>query len=187
MNPYFRNEKCTIYNASCENVLSSLGRFDLLLTSAPQYPAGLSDENKSRMTAGRGLAAQSTPVGKFADAELLLAIEMADSAIVWRPERHKLSDGKLLEWSCGKQPISSAWHNISSPQMIAWGPVPENDPVRMFKQCIQIAPNADKILDPFMDIGDVLMAAMKLRRQFVGIEINQLRCDQAISRLLANQ
>lgn len=187
MIPYFANERCTIYNANCEDVLPSLGRFDLLITNAPQYPAGLSDENKSRMAAGHGLAAQSTLVGKFADAELRLAVEMADNAIVWRPERHKLPDGKLLEWSCGKQTFSSAWHNISSPRMIAWGPVPECDPVRLFKQCIQIAPKADTILDPFMDRGDVLIAAMKLRRQFVGIEIDQKRCDLAIARLLAKK
>jgi len=39
------------------------------------------------------------------------------------------------------------------------------------------------ILDPFMDTGDVLIAAIRLHRKFVGIEIDKQRCDHAINRI----
>lgn len=33
--PYYQDSNCTIYNADCAELLSELGRFDLLLTDPP--------------------------------------------------------------------------------------------------------------------------------------------------------
>lgn len=184
LSAYYSDDNCTIYNADCRDILPSLDRFDLLLTKPPQYELGLSDENRTRMDSGLRLAPQTNRISLLPEAELLLAISKADNAIVWSPSRYRLPDGKALEWCCRKVHIATAWHNISFPRMMNWGDVPESDRTRLLIQCIHISPAANTILDPFMGTGDALIAARRLRRRFVGIEIDKQRCDQAINRLL---
>ncbi len=183
MVPYYKDENCTIYNAHCDDVLPSLGRFDLLLTQAPQYPPGLTDDNKARIDSGLKVAGQSTLVGSLPEAGLQLAIEICANTIVWRTDRFKLPDGKTLDWTCNKEMISSAWHNIAAPRIMNWVEVPKSERVRLFMQCIHFAPPATTILDPFLDTGDVLIAAIRLKKKFVGIEIDKQRCDHAVSRI----
>ncbi len=181
MVPYYKEKNCTIYNANCRDILPSLDRFDLLLTTAPQYPAGLSDDNKARMASGWRLAGQSNPIGMIPEAELLMAIGLADNAIVWQPDAYKLPSGESLHWISNKSPFCTAWHNISNPRTWCWGPTAETDRLSVMTQFIHFTPKADTILDPFMDEGDVLIAAMKLGRKFVGIEIDQQRCESAVN------
>ena len=187
MIPYYIDDNCTIYNAECRDVLPSLDRFDLLLTEPPQHELGLSDENKTRMDSGLSLAPQTNRISPLPEAELLLAVAKAENAIVWRPFRYKLPDGKTLEWSCSNGHVATAWHNILAHRATSWGPVPVSEPVRLLVQWIQVTPTANTILDPFMGTGDVLIAASRLRRRFVGIEIDKQRCDQAVNRLLDRQ
>jgi site-specific DNA-methyltransferase (adenine-specific) len=184
LSAYYSDDNCTIYNADCRDILPSLDRFDLLLTKPPQYELGLSDDNKSRMDSGSRLAPQTNRISPLPEAELLMAISKAANAIVWSPSRYRLLEGKLLEWCCRKVHIATAWHNIAVPRMMNWGDVPNSDRTRLLIQCIHIAPTANTILDPFMGTGDVLIAASRLRRRFVGIEIDKERCDQAVNRLL---
>ena len=181
---YYSDENCTIYNADCRDILPSLDRFDLLLTKPPQYEFGLSDDNKTRMDSGSRLAPQTNRISPLPEAELLMAISKAANAIVWSPSRYRLPEGKQLEWCCRKLHFARAWHNIAVPRMMNWGDVPESDRTRLLIQCIHIAPTANTVLDPFMGTGDVLIAASRLRRTFVGIEIDKQRCDQAVNRLL---
>jgi hypothetical protein len=181
---YYSDDNCTIYNADCRDVLPLLGRFDLLLTEPPQYELGLSDDNRTRMDSGSRLAPQTNRISPLPAAELLLAISKAANAIVWSPSRYKLPDGKQLDWSCRKVCFATAWHNIAVPRMISWGEVPESDWIRVLIQCIQITPTANTILDPFMGTGDVLIAATRLRRKFVGIEADKHQCEQAVNRIL---
>ena len=181
---YYSDDNCTIYNADCRDVLPSLDRFDLLLTKPPQYEFGLSDDNKTRMDSGSRLAPQTNRISPLPEAELLIAISKAGNAIVWSPSRYRLPEGKQLAWCCRKLHFALAWHNIAVPRMMNWGDVPESDRPRLLIQCIHITPTANTILDPFMGTGDVLIAASRLRRRFVGIEIDKQRCDQAVNRLL---
>ena len=182
MVPYYQDDNCTIYHADCSEVVPSLGRFDLLLTEAPKYPPGLSDDNKARMSSRLGLAAQSNHIGALPQAGLLMAIEMTDNAIVWRTDRYALPSGKTLDWSSSHGYVSTAWHNISDPRKMNWGLVPESDRLRLFKQCIDFAPKTvDLILDPFMDTGDVLIAAISRHKKVVGIELDEERCHHAIA------
>jgi site-specific DNA-methyltransferase (adenine-specific) len=181
---YYSDDNCTIYNADCRDILPSLDRFDLLLTKPPQYEFGLSDDNKTRMDSGSRLAPQTNRISPLPEAELLMAISKAANAIVWSPSRYRLPEGKQLEWCCRKLHFARAWHNIAVPRMMNWGDVPESDRTRLLIQCIHIAPTANTVLDPFMGTGDVLIAASRLRRTFVGIEIDKQRCDQAVNRLL---
>ena len=129
------------------------------------------------------VAGQTTLAGSLPEAGLQLAIEICANAIVWRTDRFKFPDGKTLDWTCNKVQISSAWYNIAAPRIMNWAEVPKSERVRLFMQCIHFAPPAMTILDPFMDTGDVLIAAIRLKKKFVGIEINQQRCDKAVKRI----
>lgn len=136
------------------------------------------------MDSGLSLAPQTNRISPLPEAELLLAIEKADNAIIWQPERYRLPTGKTLKWFCGNVHIATAWHNIAAHRATSWGPVPASDRTRLLVQCIQVTPIANTILDPFMNAGDVLIAAVRLRRRFVGIEIDERRCAEAVTRLL---
>lgn len=140
MIPNYKDENCTIYNAHCDAVLPSLGRFDLLLTQAPQYPPGLTDDNKARIDSGLKVAGQSTLFGSLPEAGLQLAIEICANTIVWRTDRYAIPRGKTLDWGCNAH-IATAWHNTSAHRMMYWSPVPKSERLRLFKQCMHITPH----------------------------------------------
>ena len=60
---------------------------------------------------------------------------------------------------------------------------PTQKPVDLMAWCINHAPKADTILDPFMGSGTTLVAAKQLGRRAVGIEIEEKYCAIAVQRL----
>ena len=61
---------------------------------------------------------------------------------------------------------------------------PTEKPLKMFEYLTQVSSNeSDLILDPFMGSGTTLVAAKKLGRKAIGIELSKEYCDIAIQRL----
>lgn len=61
---------------------------------------------------------------------------------------------------------------------------PAQKPVSILKKIVHIASNpGDIVLDPFMGVGSTGIAALNLKRRFIGIEINQTYCVAAKQRI----
>jgi len=61
---------------------------------------------------------------------------------------------------------------------------PTQKPIGLIQKIIEISTNqSDLILDPFMGSGTTLVAAKKLGRKAVGIEISEEYCDIAVRRI----
>jgi site-specific DNA-methyltransferase (adenine-specific) len=62
---------------------------------------------------------------------------------------------------------------------------PTEKPIALMKWCIEFFPDARTILDPFMGSGTTGVAAVKLGRKFIGIEIEPKYFDIACRRIQA--
>jgi len=60
---------------------------------------------------------------------------------------------------------------------------PTQKPIRLMLWCIEWSKTTGTILDPFMGSGTTLVAAKKLDRKCIGIEINESYCEIAAKRL----
>jgi DNA modification methylase len=60
---------------------------------------------------------------------------------------------------------------------------PTQKPIELMRWCLQLIPSADVCLDPFMGSGTTGVAAVKLGRKFIGIEIEPKYFDIACRRI----
>ena len=60
---------------------------------------------------------------------------------------------------------------------------PSEKPIALMRWCIELYPDAQTILDPFMGSGTTLRAAKDLGRKAIGIEIEEKYCEIAANRL----
>ena len=60
---------------------------------------------------------------------------------------------------------------------------PTQKPIALMVWCLGFVPNANIILDPFCGSGTTLVAAKKLGRRYIGIEISEKYCQIARDRL----
>ncbi len=119
---------------------------------------------------------KSNPVPKFRKAGFLNSCELI--ICVWN---------KGHTWNFGKQ---SEMHNFFE-SSICMGSErlkdpkhPTQKPIGLLKHLIGIASNeGDIILDPFMGVGSTGVAAVQMRRKFIGIEIEQEYFEAAKTRL----
>ncbi|MFI3297727.1 MAG: site-specific DNA-methyltransferase [bacterium] len=77
-----------------------------------------------------------------------------------------------------ESPICMRPERLSNPKH------PAQKPTSILKKIINIATNEDDvILDPFMGVGSVGVAAINLKRKYIGMEINQQYYDAAKERI----
>ena len=60
---------------------------------------------------------------------------------------------------------------------------PTQKPVRLMEWCIDLAGKPETILDPFMGSGSTGVAASRMERKFIGIEIEPRYFDIACERI----
>lgn len=65
---------------------------------------------------------------------------------------------------------------------------PTEKPVSLFSHLIEVSSNSGGlVLDPFMGSGTALVAAKRLGRKSIGIEINERYCEAAVKRIVAEK
>lgn len=195
MKPYYEDTASGIalFHGDCNDVLPTLGEFDLLLTDPPY---GIGD----RMQGGTwGSAKKYADFRKWdvapSDDVLTLAIGKARDAIVWGgnyfnlpPSRGWLAWDKQnavqtmsdveLAWTNGDRPAKRFSHPVS---VHKYGH-PSEKPLPLFAWCLRQFPG-QSVLDPYAGSGTTLEAAKLAGRTAVGIEADERYCETIADRL----
>lgn len=206
MKEYYKDSAVTIYHGDCMEILSALGKADLVLTDPP-YGVG---ENAHRI-ASRTKLAKTTDYGEFdwdkepaSDEEIAATMAAAPRCIIWGGNYFKVPPSRgWLVWdkqnSGNFADCELAWTNLKTSVRIfrhLWNGMirageergiprvhPTQKPTELMRWCLGFEPTAQTILDPFMGSGTTLRAAKDLGRKAIGIEIEEKYCEIAARRM----
>lgn len=197
MRPYYEEDGITIYHDDVCNVISSLSHVDLVLADPP-YGIGFAAQPT------RGQRRQKLSREDWDNApvniELLTTIlSLGDQQCVWGGNYYPLPVSRgWLAWTKPDSPPSMgslelAWTNvdrcarhisysISATNAERVGH-PTQKPLAVMLWTFSLFRNGKTVLDPFCGSGTTLVAAKELRRQAIGVEINERYCEIAAQRL----
>jgi site-specific DNA-methyltransferase (adenine-specific) len=183
-------EGVVLYNADCREVLPTLGKVDAVVTDPP-YGIGASFD-VCRHRHGKGTW-DAVPVDGA-----ILDIIFANSSeqIIWGGNYFDLPPSRcFFIWDKGQPEAFSlamaefAWVSVDgNAKIFRYRPQdigkehPTQKPVGLMRRCIE-ALEGRIILDPFMGSGTTGVAAVKLGRKFIGIEIEPKYFDIACRRI----
>jgi DNA modification methylase len=208
MKPYYQDEQSTIYLGDCRDILPELPKVDLVLTDPP-YGINYSTGFKGNAEwLGSEIANDGDTTLRDTVLDLLNGIPAVifgsnkkqtphntKIVLIW-DKGNALGMGDLsLPWKPSWEEIyilGSGFHGKRTSAVISYPPVqsmakngrlhPNEKPVQLIIELLQKCP-AGLILDPFMGSGTTLIAAKKLGRKAIGIEISEKYCEIAVNRL----
>jgi site-specific DNA-methyltransferase (adenine-specific) len=206
-------EGVTLYLGDCREVLPSLGRVDAVVTDPPYGIGYVRGTARSGLHRGMGANKHAgiPIIGDDKPFDPAPFLSLCGNVMMWGADHFykRLPDrGRWLAWNklgtlepwdsfCD---VEFAWHSLEGASRIfsmMWkGLVADNagesngfrdhptqKPVRLMRWCIEQAGDARTILDPFMGSGTTGVAAVKLGRRFIGIEIEPKYFDIACRRI----
>ena len=203
MKTYYEHAGIAIYHGDCREVLPTLGKFDLLVTDPPY---GIGYQSSWRTVAFRQdkiVGDNCFPMWLFdlkpevamlvwCRWDNLYEIPKPRSFIVWDKGTHSMGDlshefGRQWE-GCAFYPGSKHVFTHRPPDLIRISKIrpdllrhPAEKPVGVLK--FLLACHDGNVLDPFMGSGSTLRAAKDLRRQAIGIEVEERYCEIAAKRM----
>lgn len=196
MTPYYQDSAVTIYHGDCREIVPKLGKFDLLLTDPPY---GIAHVWKGGVGHGWGKAQMESVVRNEWDTEapdVAWLVDVAKTSIVWGGNHFSLPLSRAwLVWNKPERGFSLseaelAWTNRNSVVRVFdcnrsdFGRQhPTQKPLALMAWCIQLAGNAQTILDPFAGSGTTGRAAKDLGRKAVLIEREERYCEIAAKRM----
>jgi DNA modification methylase len=199
--PYYQDDWTTIYNADCYDILPDLQKVDLVLTDPP-YGINIISGGGRGINGWRDFKIDGDWDNYKPTVELFnLLLTKANSLIIWGG--NYFTDmlpptSCWLIWDKMQRDFSladceMAWCNqLKASRIFSYsrglanqsnGLHPTQKPEPLMTWCLIKMPEAYIILDPFMGSGTTLIAAKKLGRKSIGIDISQKYCDIAIQRL----
>lgn len=189
----------TLYLGDCREILPTLERVDAVVTDPPY---GLGDWNNRGSNAGGPFNSDVTQAWDVAisPADIAALREASSHQIIWGA--NYLLDGlprtkQMLVWNKGIRGMHfndcelawcSQWREACrvfdlSPSGLE-KQHPTQKPLKLMEWCVSRLPqDAQTILDPFMGSGTTGVAAIKLGRKFIGIEIEPRYFDIACRRI----
>jgi DNA modification methylase len=196
-----------LYLGDCREILPTLGKVDAVVTDPPYGIGHTSNWGSSWQgvqiandhdTSARDFVADwcgdipavffgtwKTPPTPSARACVVWdkgpALGMGDLSLPWKPSFE-------LAYVCGSGWAGTRGEGVlRGPIVVSWesaGRVhPHQKPTWLCEHFIRRAPDAQTILDPFMGSGTTGVAALKLGRKFIGIEIEPKYFDIACRRI----
>ena len=207
--PYYKQNGITIYNADCRDVLPELETFDLLLTDPPYGIGEARDRNKSRekLAISKDYGDNKWDDSPPDEATINQSLSTALKSIVFGGNYFNLPPSSCwLVWDKdnGENDFADcelAWTNLKKAvRKFKWrwqgmlqergGNNKENrvhptqKPLPLMQWCIkQAGDGINTILDPFMGSGTTLVAAKLEGKEAVGIELDESYCESAAKRL----
>jgi len=179
----------------CREVLPTLGRVDAVVTDPPY---GIGRLMQGGANTGHWNQLSGGNEWDMVAPDLSVILSCADEAIIWGGNYFPLPPSRCwLAWTkTNSVPTQAdmelAWTNIDSPARRFDAPTggsyvrehPTQKPLDLMKWCVDLL-DARTILDPFMGSGTTGVAAVKLGRRFIGIEIEPKYFDIACRRIQA--
>lgn len=191
MKPYYEHAGVTIYHGDCRHVLKMLDLCDLLLTDPPYgiFACG------GKWGRKRDLLWDRTVVDNMDQVRAA-----ARHHIVWGGNYYDLppSRGWLVWWKRDSVPsaadVELAWTSFDmNARLIDWSIAatngervghPTQKPEAVMRWSLQSVPVAySTVIDPFMGSGTTLVAAKRLGKRAIGIELEERYCEIAARRL----
>jgi site-specific DNA-methyltransferase (adenine-specific)/modification methylase len=197
----------TLYLGDCREILPTLGKVDLVLTDPP-YGIGHKHSGKAK---GKWDRANSQsiymddvdfdPRPYFIAQDVIMfggdhfARHLPHGGVfhVWDKECGRtnrfdsFSDAEIFwtSFACKRRVIRYMWKGlqVENPMKDQKRFHPTQKPVEVMMQVAAMRPHANTTCDPFMGSGTTGVAAVKLRRQFIGIEREQKYFDIACQRI----
>jgi site-specific DNA-methyltransferase (adenine-specific)/modification methylase len=179
-------EGVTLYCADCREVLPTLGKIDAVVTDPP-YP-------DYHIEAFRAAAFDASIISSIGGHQFIFWSPRADfpldySAIhIWHKTGSTFASyERIFERNGGKFCLVFEGNPISNNVMAQfahdkWFDHPSQKPVSLLRSLIHRT-EGRMILDPFMGSGTTGVAAVKLGRKFIGIEIESKYFDIACRRI----
>ncbi len=209
--PYYSESGIEIYHADCREVLPSLPKVDLVLTDPPYgigADEGVGGSGSKHCVRLWPIASWDACVPDGALIRLIIGI--APVVIIWgfgymadmlgQTPAPMVWDKKCQNgWTDNFADVEIAWSKgLITPRAFRYQWMgacrgsntqdgakvhPTQKPLALMKWCLDFAPNALTVLDPFMGSGTTLRAAKDLGRKAIGIEIEEKYCEIAANRL----
>ncbi len=181
----------------CREVLPTLGKVDAVVTDPP-YGIGQDGGRGHRLSSKAKVQPKLGWDASRPDRDVFDAIlAAADHHVIWGGNYFSdylpptmgwlywqkliggdFSDGELA-WTSRTGALKEFTHRKTNLEMEH----PTQKPVKLIKWCLEFFPSAKTILDPFMGSGTTGVAAVKLGRKFIGIEIEPRYFDIACKRI----
>lgn len=183
----------TIYCGDCREILPSLADVDLIVTDPP-YGVQFKSEQWDREVPK---VATELP-GMFRRVAIVMG-----PTIIWqfptprwvacwaRPASSARSlVGGFSHWSpvllygdCKMRVDYKSWHAIANAYPRGFGHPSPKPECLMLWLVSELSEPGELVVDPFMGSGTTLVAAKRLGRKAIGIELNEAYCEVAVKRL----
>ena len=190
---------CELWHGDCREILPLLPPVDLVLTDPP-YGMNAFDGSRTRRMydMDRKQNWDSCPIDA---ATILMVLGCASNAIVWGGNYYADVLPVRKSWLSWKKPdapptmaqFEMAWTSLEInarqiEQSIAATNAervghPSQKPLRVIEWCLNFAPEARTVCDPFMGSGTTGVACARMGLQFVGIERERKYFDIARRRI----
>ena len=194
--PYYETELGKLYHGDCLEIMPQLEPVDLVLTDPPY---GININKSNRLSISRGFGDETWDENPASDNQIKLCVEKSHNQIIWGgnyfnlpPTRHfiiwdKKNDGRDFA-DC-----EFAWTSFDKvariirkrPMGMDGGKVhPTQKPIELMIYCVdENSQSNNTVLDPFLGSGTTAIACERLKRKWIGIEIEEKYCEIAAKRI----
>jgi len=213
LKPYYQDDHCTIYNGDCREILPDLPKVDLVLTDPPygidfenkftKYDGSKNDWDR---IIGDEKEMDLNFLFNYGENQIIWGAENFYKQLphrgrwicwhkrsgVWKENSVVQASDFEMAWTSKKTGTYKFFRVIHGGVINANSEGkgnndkrvhPTEKPIVLMGKCIELFPDAQTILDPFMGSGTTLRASKDLNRKCIGIELEEKYCEIAIKRL----